>query len=391
MKYYFPIHLNGGNRGCEAIAQGSAILIGESSDKLFGYCNNVSLDTMLGLPKYLTLIPFRIKSYYFDRFLAAINKLFSTSQTKEWRLLYPYKCFLQMITKDDLVLFTGGDKLCYDDNEIIYINNWLHAKSIKTILWGCSMGPEDQTDEKLKTLRKFTLIYARESLTYDYLKSIGLSSLHLLPDPAFILEPEPCELPNFFSRGKIIGINISNYVMGGMTLDSQFGREVLYMIDYIIKQTNLNILFIPHVTWNDPKENQDDRKMATIICNYFDNNNKLCILDIDRLNYCKIRHIISKCSMFIGARTHAVISAYATCVPTIALGYSIKSRGIAKDLGLDKRLVVNSRNFTERDLIRSLKYMMKNETNIRTHLQKIMPDYKQRAYQIRRILKQQFY
>ena len=95
--------------------------------------------------------------------------------------------------------------------------------------------------------------------------------------------------------------------------------------------------------------------------------------------------------MYIGARTHAVISAYATCVPTIALGYSIKSRGIAKDLGLDKRLVVNSRNFTERDLIRSLKYMMKNETNIRTHLQKIMPDYKQRAYQIRRILKQQFY
>ena len=56
-----------------------------------------------------------------------------------------------MITKDDLVPFTGGDKLCYDDNEIIYINNWLHAKGIKTILWGCSMGPENLTPEKEET------------------------------------------------------------------------------------------------------------------------------------------------------------------------------------------------------------------------------------------------
>ena len=27
MKIYFPIHLDGGNRGCEAIAKGTAILL----------------------------------------------------------------------------------------------------------------------------------------------------------------------------------------------------------------------------------------------------------------------------------------------------------------------------------------------------------------------------
>ena len=27
MKYYFPIHLDGGNRGCEAIAKGTAMLL----------------------------------------------------------------------------------------------------------------------------------------------------------------------------------------------------------------------------------------------------------------------------------------------------------------------------------------------------------------------------
>ena len=29
MKIYFPIHLDGGNRGCEAIAKGTAVILGK--------------------------------------------------------------------------------------------------------------------------------------------------------------------------------------------------------------------------------------------------------------------------------------------------------------------------------------------------------------------------
>ena len=92
--------------------------------------------------------------------------------------------------------------------------------------------------------------------------------------------------------------------------------------------------------------------------------------------------------MFIGARTHAVISAYSMCVPTIALGYSIKSRGIAKDLGLDDVLVVNCKQFSEGDLLRSFLHLATNEESIRKQLTDIMPEYTQRTYQIREYLKQ---
>ena len=45
--------------------------------------------------------------------------------------------------------------------------------------------------------------------------------------------------------------------------------------------------------------------------------------------------------MFVGCRTHSTIAAYSTCVPTLVVGYSIKSRGIAKDLFGDyKDLVI---------------------------------------------------
>ena len=390
MKYYFPIHLDGGNRGCEAIAKGSAILLGEQPQQLFGYCRDTELDTRLGLAEYLTLIPCRRESYLVDRFLAVINKIFHTNKTLEWRLLYPYRSFLRLITPDDLVISTGGDMLCYDrnNNHVVYTNNQLHKRGVKTILWGCSMGPENQSKEKLETLFRFSYIYTRESLTYDYFKSLGLKNLCLLPDPAFILEPQSCQLPEYFSAENVVGLNISNYVMGGMSLHGSFGQEVLDLISHILLQTTSQIVLVPHVTWNDGVVNQDDRQMARIISEHFNKPERLHILDIDQLNYCQIRYAISKCRLFIGARTHAVISAYSMCVPTIALGYSIKSRGIAKDLGLDQQLVVDSKNCVKGTLLRSFSYLVANQDAIREHLNHIMPAYKQRTYQIREHLVQ---
>jgi colanic acid/amylovoran biosynthesis protein len=43
MKYFFPLHLNGGNRGCEAIAKGTAILLNEPKKNLIGLTTNPKL------------------------------------------------------------------------------------------------------------------------------------------------------------------------------------------------------------------------------------------------------------------------------------------------------------------------------------------------------------
>jgi len=91
--------------------------------------------------------------------------------------------------------------------------------------------------------------------------------------------------------------------------------------------------------------------------------------------------------MFVGGRTHAVISAYSTCVPAIALGYSIKSRGIAKDLGLSEKMVVDSKHIHhEGYLLESFKYLNDNEPAIRKHLCEIIPEYRKKTYGIREII-----
>lgn len=389
MKFFYPIHIDGGNRGCEAIARSSATLISAEPNRQIGYCRDIELDTKLGLAQYLTLIRHRPDSRLVDLFWAVLNKFLPIYSITRQRKLYPYRRLLRQIRKGDIVLFTGGDMMCYDNNEIIYLNDWLHEQGIKTILWGCSMGPENASPEKLNTLSRFSLIYARECLTYKYFKSLGLEHLCVLPDPAFILPDTPCSLPEYLGKKQVIGLNISNYVMGGMTLDSPFAREALQLINHIISDTELDILLIPHVTWNRDNINQDDRQMARIITERVNRPDRLNTLDIDALNYCEIRHIISHCKMFIGARTHAVISAYCMCVPTVALGYSIKSRGIAKDLALDERLIVDSKNFTPGNLLHSFDYMMSHCEEIHQHLCARIPAYCKLPYNIREILSSQ--
>ncbi|MBQ0050082.1 MAG: polysaccharide pyruvyl transferase family protein [Bacteroidales bacterium] len=388
MKYFFPIHLDGGNRGCEAIAKGTALLLEEKPENLVAYCRDVELDQRLEVGHYVQLVPCRRESLLVDKFLALINKIFRTTCTRRWRLLYPYRSFLKLIHAGDVMISTGGDMMCYDDNEVIFTNDKLHKRGVKTILWGCSMGPENLTPAKKRTLFNFSLIYARESLTYDFFKQLGLKHVCLCPDPAFILPAEPCPLPHALLGGaKVVGINISNYVTGNMGLDNRFGEEVKSLLSFILKETDLHILLVPHVTWNAGSVNQDDRQMCRIISDSFGQVERISVLDIDGLNYCQIRHVISKCSFFIGARTHAVISAYSMCVPTIALGYSIKSRGIAKDLGLDERLIVNSKKIEQGALCNSFKYMLSEEETIRRQLSERMPSYKEQTYQVRAYVK----
>lgn len=385
MKYFFPVHIDGDNRGCEAIAKGTAILLNENKENLHGLCRNIPLDTKLGVDKYVTLekykkIPFLTRVY--NSFVYRLHLPFRQIS------FCPQLEFVKSIPENGIMVSTGGDMMCYGNNYVITTNNYVHAKGIKSILWGCSMGPENLTPEKEKTLHNFSLIYSRESLSYDFFKSLGLKNVCLFPDPAFILEPEICELPDCFSKGDVIGINISNYVLGDFSLGTPFGQEVVKMIDYIVKDTNLQVLLVPHVLWDFSGDRQDDRQTASIIMEKYGNTKRFSVLDTDNLNYCQIRHIISNCKMFVGGRTHAVISAYSTCVPAIALGYSIKSRGIAKDLGLSENLVVDSKHIHhEGYLLDAFNYMFENEPAIRKHLCEIMPEYRQRTYGIRDCIK----
>lgn len=375
-KLYFPIHLNGNNRGCEAIAKGTIEVLSLNKNKYVGLTTDLQLDSNLGINDIGTLVSAKRVNQFF-RGIAYLKRVITCSKDYTDSYRNYYGDFLKLLNKDDICMITGGDMFCYGDNELNYIIDYMAKRKIPTVLWGCSFGPENLTPAKKKALNQITSITARESLTYDYfVNELKMKKVKLVSDPAFTLMPQECELPNYFNNN-IIGINLSNFTSETYSDDNVFFNSFMGMIEYIISNTDLTIVLIPHVFW----KGQDDRIVCKLIKEKVSVPERIKIINTEKMNYCQIRYAISKCKYFIGARTHAMISAYSTCTPSIALGYSIKSRGIAKDLGLDERLVIDYHNVKSSDeLIERFAYMIQNEEQIRKHLQIVMPEYTKKAY-----------
>lgn len=83
---------------------------------------------------------------------------------------------------------------------------------------------------------------------------------------------------------------------------------------------------------------------------------------------------------FVGARTHATIAAYSTLVPTMVLGYSVKSKGIAQDIFGEEKLVLSLAEISDSNkLIAKFEEMKRDEYLIRNTLKKRIPEIKKMA------------
>ena len=384
MKYYLPLHIDGNNRGCQAITEATCLILNESSSNIIALSSNLSNDEFLGLGNKVKLQEYPKESIIF-KIRRKLYKFFHTDIYAQECITYSqkYDKFLLQAKAGDVVLSTGGDMLCYSDNEVIYINDFCQSMGLKSILWGCSIGQENLTPKKVETLKKFDYIYVRESLTKNVMHKIGLNNVCCFPDPAFILEPTLFNIPEFLRNKSFVGVNLSNFVSSSSVIANDYFQNIKTLFDYIINKTDLNIILIPHVIW----DRQDDRIVCGKIFNLFKQTGRCYLFETEKYNYTQIRYLISKCRFFIGARTHSVISAYRMCVPTVALGYSIKSRGIAIDLGLSEETVVDSRRWkSSNDILNAFRYLQDNESQIKEHLQEVIPNYVNSVWGINEIM-----
>lgn len=383
-KVYLLSHKDCGNRGCEAITRGTKTILGLNQDDIIAYSDDMEADKKIGLASEVTLRNNQALNIVEKLNLKVRLKLSRNEQLKKL-LAYGYKYdhAMNQIGHSDIELSTGGDMFCYGNNEVIYINNYLNRRGIKTVLWGCSFGKENVTPEKFDTLKRFKAIIARESYSESVFNELGIKNVFRFPDPAFVLAPEKCKLPEYMNGRETVGINLSNFVGNDVGLDTIFGKNVICLIDYIISKTNFNIVLIPHVFW----KGQDDRVVCEAVYNKYKDDKRVYLLNSEEKSYCQLRYIISKCRFFIGARTHAMISAYSTGVPALALGYSIKAHGIAKDLGLSSKLVLDWKKI-ERDnsLTEAFKYLVNSEHEIKKIYKNNLSEYIASAYGARKVI-----
>lgn len=296
--------------------------------------------------------------------------------------------------KIPLAISIGGDNYCYDNmlSDLRLANSAFNRKGSRTILLGCSIEPELLENKQIvEDLSKYHMIIARESITYQALKTTfcgmvqkdgtlkkegKIPELYCYPDPAFTLEKKELPLPEGFAGDNTVGINVSPMIQDNESREGITMENYREMIQYIIDHTDMQIALIPHVVW----EQNDDRRPIHELFEFFKETGR--VVEIGDGTCEELKGYISRCRLFVGARTHATIAAYSSLVPTLVVGYSVKARGIARDLfGAEEHYVIPVQSLSRPDdLTEGFKWLLEKEEPIREHLKEVMPAYKDRAF-----------
>lgn len=313
-------------------------------------------------------------------FIYNINKYLINSNLLEEVMLTDKSCE-QLSNKADVFIAIGGDNYCYNKGKMFFpTDRAIKRKGKKLILLGCSIEPTDIPGELAEHLKMFDLIIARETITQDALLQNGIHNVKLIPDSAFILHKESLPLHGKWKETEIVGINISPMILNYSKDTKNTLKNFYHLCDYILSSTKMNIALIPHV--HDITSN--DLAIMQVIFEKYKNTNRIIIHDDITYNAQQIKGYISRCRFMIAARTHASIAAYSTCVPTIVVGYSVKAKGIAKDIfGTYENYVLPVQSLkNEDDLTNAFKWLIQNEDSIRKHLLEFMPSYIEKVWQV---------
>ena len=374
-KIVLYMHAGSGNHGCEAIVNSlckmlpkPAVLITNRKEEderysLKGLCSEIIQEK--SIEKNVLIHAW----YYLWR------KVF---RDPESFMRYRYRAVCGKNVRS-LNISIGGDNYCYENmlDRLILANRMFHSQGAKTMLYGCSIEPELlKRPDIAADMKRYDAIVARESITYEALQNAGITqNIHLYPDPAFLLEKEELPLPTGWTAGKMLGLNISPMIMENETKPGITMENYRALIAHILDTTDFSVALIPHVVW----DSNDDRKPIETLYAAFEKTGR--VVKLPDASAPVLKGYIGRLQMFIGARTHATIAAYSSCVPTLVVGYSVKARGIAKDLfGTPEHYVLPVQQLENKeDLINAFEWLKDHQEQMRRQLRSVMPAYREKA------------
>lgn len=373
------------NHGCEALARTVHTLIrtADPSARITLYTYNLPEDiAFLGSSYDICGLDHLPARWSFHNIGYHVKKRLGLGTASKLPLTGEFK---SLVNDADLILAIGGDNYCYNRGVGFYgLDRYIKSCGKKYAFLGTSIEPEDLPHGLGEHLKLFDKITVRESISMEAMADYGLKNIVMLPDSAFLLEPNYPKEPLRSELSNTVGINVSPMVMKNESIPGMTMKNFIYLCRFILENTDMNIALIPHVTW--PESNDSDA-LATLASNLGASSR---ITQIGEKNAMDIKGVIGSLRFFVGARTHSTIAAYSTCVPTLTLGYSVKARGIARDLfGQEEGYLISVQDLAREDMLsNAFIKIMGMEEDIKNTLHARMPSYKQDAERVSGVIKE---
>lgn len=387
MNALFVLNGSSGNRGCEAILLSTTALLREAFPGV-RFVNSPMKDPRLATAAYLKADDMRHAPHPETASLAGLR----------WQIAKRLEGhrfnFERFVPWSDVVLSLGGDNYSMDygsAHKYLSANDRVFEKGGKLVIWGASIGPFDKDPaierRAAENLRRCHRVVVRETLTRDYLAGLGVGdNVELAADPAFSLTPDPVRLPAeieaMFDKGAI-GLNLSPLLARYRPSPETWVAEAAQWVEALLSASDRPVLLIPHVM--EPG-NDDQTFLAKVRGAVGATADRLALLDAQPLSSRNLKYVISRLAAFTGARTHATIAAIGSFVPTLSIGYSVKARGLNRDVFGSERWIVHHLDLDGSTLVAKVNELLTEGDAIRAHLKAFVPSYRMDASFVRRIL-----
>ncbi|MGI6296567.1 MAG: polysaccharide pyruvyl transferase family protein [Armatimonadota bacterium] len=376
------------NRGCEAIVRGTAHILSQRFDDSRFILSSFGGDDAAGDAHRETddrIVHCPHGSMPAAKYsLAWWNYRVLHRRSTDYRHFH-FRAQYEGIKQSVCALQIGGDNYSMDHGmprEHMLLDGMLKETGKPLVLWGASIGPPVDGDavyehKMMRHLRQFDIILARESKTVEYLASFGITeNVKLVADPAFFLKPvEPSVAPEMkeFWANSPIGLNLSPIV--GRFRADPWKETATECIKALLDSGVERILLVPHVTVDGGNDYEFMLQVGRDLPQW---GSRVNILPYD-MNAAEYKWVISKLPLFVGARTHSTIAAISSLVPTISIGYSIKSAGINQDIYGHTDWCIPIHQLTPEMLVEKVKLMSAMRHQIRRDLEEPVRQSQQRA------------
>jgi colanic acid/amylovoran biosynthesis protein len=186
-----------------------------------------------------------------------------------------------------------------------------------------------------------------------------------------------------------VGLNLSPLMARYLGASTGFDRESMAhwreaavgIAQAVLEAVPAPLLLVPHVTSDSGKLLwRDDYLFLREVEQHLHQPERVTLLP-PTLNAGQTKWAISRLNMFAGARTHSTIAAISSNVPTVCIGYSMKARGISKDVFGSLDWLVDGKHVVENPSLLSdrLGELLKHQATLRQHLEKTTPLFRKRA------------
>ena len=203
-----------------------------------------------------------------------------------------------------------------------------------------------------RLVSKSVLAYARDPESFDRMQDFlgdefdparhrqGVDLAFGLPavEPAS-LDAKTSAFLSKHNERPLIGLNISGLLGNNSSqARSRFGLQddypelMIALVQRLLQETSARLVFIPHVHAPTGHYESDLDAAKTVLDSLPSAIEKevreRCLLITQPYNACELKWFIAQCDWFSGARMHATIAAISSGVPTAALAYSPKIKGV---------------------------------------------------------------